>query len=335
MGMFDAVTDIIGGVTGGTVAKEAAAEANAIKQKNLDMWKYLLPPDITEQEVELEAPELKFQYTPEQEEAVLLGNSAHEGISTDPIQRQAQMQALASIKQQLGSGVSPEEINQLRGLNRGLGQNIPSTNEAGLGNAIQSDMIARKQLMPDGDEVANLMNNRIAQKLAGLNQLGSQSLSLDKQNFNEQINLARNKDKFGMANTQESMDVAGRNTNRTNEAMLNLAKLKQGAEDQRASIANQQQIHNKSLLQQDFENKKTRLEGLTGQYQGQAKNMVDSAAAKSAGKVGLLDAAISTGATAYANKKPTTAATKEKEYGSTSTMPAYAQSGYTGEGYGT
>ena len=113
---------------------------------------------------------------------------------------------------------------------------------------------------------------------------------LRSQDFSQDARIAEAKDAVNRFNTQNQINRQQRNVGSQNQAqMSNLDRL-QAIKNQNAAIRNQQQMNNKGLIQQQFQNEMQRAGGMTGQLGGIAQSR-DAAA----GRTGDMYARIGTG----------------------------------------
>ena len=277
----------------GKAARAAAAQAAAESGRQFDLsmeqvkeaeeyLKSLGVPEIEAQKIALEQAEL--------------GPSAMEDISTDPRLRSAQMDALAGLQERGESGLTTEEKVQQDQLMRSVGAGAQARDKAVLQDMEQrgmggsgNELIARLQASQSAADRANVgqaqlagqAQNRALQAISQAGQLGGQ---IRGQEYGEQANLASARDRIAQFNEQ-----------------------------QRVGTANQQEMHNKALIQQQYENELGKRQGVAaaktstaqmgvqraGQIsqagQASAQGEIDSGAAKAKLWGGLGQAGIQAG----------------------------------------
>ncbi len=232
-------------------------------------------------------PELYKQVVslnPELETAVTLGPSAMEGVSTDPMLRQAQMKALMKLQEVGDAGGRDAQF--LADSNR-LQSDVNTNLQGNLG-AIQQNMALRGMSGGGGELVAKQMqaqnaSNRQAQLEMDLNaqaqkraleaimnagQLGGQ---MQQQDFNQQSQIAQAKDVINKFNTVNSQDVNMRNTGIKNNAKQWNATNTQNTANQNTQLDNDAKKYNLNLPQQNFANRVTKATGVANQFNSIAR----------------------------------------------------------------
>jgi hypothetical protein len=267
--------DLVGSVLGGSAGKGDMKEGLALSREAAEQMKRLRVPTVAEQEVSLLSPELVGLLQAEQ-----LGHSELAGVSADPRMRNAQMKALEQLAglSQTGLGVEDQyAFDQLKKQAAAEGQaqqaailqNAAAQGTLDSGNALMAQLNA-------GQQQANRLSQSGAQQAAAaaaarrqaLGMYADQANSLSQQDYSQRANAASAKDAIAQFNAQ----------NRQGVNASNLAN-QQAIANQKAATQNQQQMYNKGLIQQKFQNEyqkaggtASQLNNLAGQYsaQGQA-----------------------------------------------------------------
>lgn len=232
-------------------------------------------PDIKEQELNLSLPELKYlqEYM---ESAQNLGPSEMQSISTDPRLMQAQLNALQSLTQ-IGEsgGMTDIEKSQLNAIRRNVAQEDKARQESilqnmaqrGLGGSgvelaarLSSSQASADRASQESDRQAAIAQQRALEAIAQSGTLGGQMRG---QEFGEKSAIAQAKDAIARFNLQNSQEIGRRNIERENA----MQAAKQSMLEAQNAIKNQQQQHNKGLLQQQFGNQMSLAAGKAGQSQ--------------------------------------------------------------------
>lgn len=278
----------------GREAAMNAANQAAAQFANVDL------PDIQKMELALQNPELVGEYAPLLEQYLQLNPSAMEDISVDQALKNEQMKALSGISEIAEGGLTEADKAAARDIQREVNQNAEARRQAILQNMAQrgtlgsgmelAAQLASAQQAADqqsraGDVLAQQAQSRALQ---ALQQSGALAGQVRGQEFGEQAQVAQAKDAINQWNTANQQNVAARNVQNQNQAQQQNLAARQALEEQRANIANQQQIHNKGLQQQQFQNEMQRASGLAGAYQtqGQVAQNAANAQAQMIGGIG-------------------------------------------------
>ncbi len=284
--MGSLIGSIIGNEEGGdarTAARNAGSEATGAYQS-------ITPPSVDEQKVQLKLLQQMGVLSPELEQALTLAPSKMEDISTDPKIRDAQLQALETLRNLGNSGLSSQDMANLNAIrndnnqqvnarNQSILQNQAARGTAGSGNELamqlQASQSGANRASAQGDQLAADSQNRALQAIANSGTLAGQ---MNSQDFGQNAAKAQAADAISKFNTANSQDVSGRNVGRENQAQQYNLNEKQHIADSNVGIQNQQEMHNKALYQQQFQDQMARAQGLAGQLrQNQAQDMNESA----------------------------------------------------------
>jgi hypothetical protein len=290
--------------------------AQAILDRNFRDWMGINIPDPAQQKIALQQFVQQGTLSPVMEKAIKADPSAFESITSNPKYAGAQNRALSEL----------EDIGYSGGLRL---QDKAALQDAMMDSQTRDkanrqgvlDEMGRRGTLGGGLELAA----RLEGQSANQDRLGNQSLkiaadaqdralksimgagematNLRGQDFDEAGKKASAADRINMFNTENLRDVNQRNTAMTNRAAeLNLGE-KQRISDQNTGLANSQQMYNKGLAQQQYENQLKRMAGATGQYGKAAET--ESAGGKNLGNAisniggGVSNAATSAGQMAF------------------------------------
>lgn len=280
---------IIGSLVGSFADNNDERAARDAMSEATGAFRDIKVPTIEEQKIALQLLESQGKLTPELEQEILLNPSAMEGIVADPEGKQAQLSALKSLKEIGATGLNATDRQALNQIRSEVSQQDKARTDAILQNAAQRGMggsgselaakLASAQAATElaarqGDNLAAQAQQRSLQAIAQSGTLGG---DLRSQQFNEEAKVATAKDAINQFNQQNRASVQQRNVGSKNTAQAaNLAE-QQRIADQNINFKNQQEMHNKALAQQQFQNSLDRAKGLSGQLrQNQAQYLQDA-----------------------------------------------------------
>ena len=300
--LVSSVTDAVG-LTDSGAAEKLANKSKALtkeQQARLANIKNLTEEDLA---VVLQNPELIGQL-----EAQNIAPSELENITEDQSLRANQMKALEGLSQRADEGSTSEDkyaMEQMLGDVAGQEKASQADIEQDMArrgmDSSGASLLAQLQTKQSGANTARDKATQMAaqaqqNKMNALSQLGAQSGQMSAQDFNKQAQVKSAEDAIARANAMNRQNVSG----------ANLAA-RQGIENQRANIANQQGMYNTGVKQQILNNEFTKAgaqnaasQNLANQYNQQAQS---SAAADSAVTGGLMSLA-GTALAGYMAPKP-------------------------------
>lgn len=232
-----------------------------------DNFQEMQLPSIADQELQLQELVQQGILTPEQAQAQLVGRSEMDGITLDPKLKTAQMEALAGLQDISSSGgmtnmdranlnrIKSEEDAAARGKREAILSNAQARGMGGSGLELMSQMknqqeSASRTAQRDLD-VAGMAQQRALQALM---QGGDMAGRIQGQDFSQQAQTAQANDAISKFNAQNKQQVGMANVAANNDAQARNLAAKQSVSDINSNLKNQQQMHNKGLLQQNFEN---------------------------------------------------------------------------------
>lgn len=303
---------IIGGFAGANAADAGMREAQRQQQAALAQFLGLRAPTVEEQKVQFDLPEYFGGFTAQTEGNIGMGPSAMEGVSTDPRLQEAQMAALQQIAEIGQAGMTPAEAAALRTARRGAAaeaqaksnQVLQEMQRRGMGGS-GMELAARLQAAQSGADRMSQESDRAMQMaqqraLQAISQSGSMAGQMRGQQFGEQSDIARARDAINQFNTQNQQQVQARNTAATNQAALRNLSEQQRIGEARSGIRNQEQVHNKGLLQNQFQNQMSLASARAGQYNA-AANLAGQAGANKGQMYANIGSAVGKGAMGMAN----------------------------------
>lgn len=306
--LAQAGSSVLGGLTAGDAQRSAANKAYKAQKESLIRMQEMLEsigiPSIEAQKIALEAPEYAGDLIVEN-----LGPSALESIQTDTRLADAQMDALRELQNIGEVGLTPEERAQrAEMLREGAAQNQAQQQQilqsmAQRGNLDSgASLIAQLQANAQQGQDARRQSEQMAADVASrrrdaIMRASGMAGNMEQAQFGRQAQQASAADRINQFNVQNRMRGQERNLD-----------ARQGQSNTEAQLANQQQMYNKGLIQQDYQNRMARATGqadLVGQM-GQAKaNRALQQGQASAQQASGIASGIGNAATAYGmyNKK--------------------------------
>ncbi len=274
------VASLAGGIFGASKKSEADEQAAKSQAEALKQWLALNIPDVEEQKIFLQQLKSEGQLSPELEQAITAPDSLMQGVAVDPALKAAQLEALSGLKNISDSGGHTLEdkanlnqaMNEIGAVERGKRDAImQSMQQRGVGGSglelaakLSNQQAAATSANQVGLQVAADMQKRA---LEALMQRGSLAGDVRGQEFGEQSDKAKAQDIINAYNARNRQDVQQRNVDTKNAASLYNLQEKQRISDTNTGLSNQQEMHNKGLIQKNFENRATKAGGTAGQYQ--------------------------------------------------------------------
>ena len=296
--------DFLSGILGGSAGKDEMSKATGLSQQAIDQLKNIYVPTVEEQKVLLQNPEL----------AGLMDNNtidgtALEGVSTDPRLKQAQMKALEQLSGLASQGLGAEDraaYNQLQresaaqaqAQNQQALQNAAARGTLDSGSTLMAQLLAGQNAASRSQQGGEQLAAQAAQaRRDALSQYANMSNNIANQDFAQRAQIANAKDTINQFNSQQK--TGAQQFNLTNQQNIN---------NQKASNANQQEMYNKGLIQQKFQNDYQKAGGVAGQQNNLANMYAQQGQAAAQGQAQMTGSLIGAGASlgsAYAGKKTT------------------------------
>lgn len=263
------------GLFGGSAGKSQMKEANKLMRENIQRLEALGVPTVEAQKIALTNPEMVDLLEAEQ-----MGPSAFEGVQQDPRLKMAQMKALSEVSGLAEQGLGAEDraaFNELRRAAAGQAQaqkesTLQQMQERGMGDSgasliaqLTSGQAAADRMSQEGDRLAA---NAAAARRQALGQQSDMAARMDQQ-------------QLALAGQKASAADAIRQFNTQTRQQTNMANTgyRQQLASQKAANANQQEIYNKGLIQQKFQNEFQKAGGVNSAQAGLAGNLQQQAAA--------------------------------------------------------
>lgn len=281
---------IIGGLMGQDAASADRAAARRAYEQALAQYSGINLPSIADQSLSLEDFQNAGTLSPEMLQAIALGQTELAGVSTDPRLAGSQMSALEQITNMASGKMSPGEeagftlarnnaASEMQAKNQQLLQEMQQRGQAGSGMELMSRLKANQsgaQMLQNAQlEEAKAMQQARQQALA---QQANLSSSIRNQDYSEASNLANAKDAIARYNAQNSQNVAATNVGARNTAQQSNLTNAQNIANMNTQTGNQQQMHNKGLIQQNFGNQMQLAGAKANALTGNATQLNQSAA---------------------------------------------------------
>jgi hypothetical protein len=260
------------GLFGSSAGRSEMAESNRLMRDNVARLEAIGIPTIEAQKIALQSPELVGLL-----EAESLGTSSFEDIQVDPRLQAAQMAALEDITgiAEAGGMDAQSRLNIEQGLGRVAGaeqarlQQLREDPTLGQGQRLALQSQAIQGASQSGRDVALQTAAQAQQaRMAALGQQANMASGMQGQQLQLAGQKASAADAIAQFNTQQRMGVQSQNL-----------AARQGIANQTAATRNQQEMYNKGLIQQQFQNEMAKATGVTGQQSQMATNLQNQAAA--------------------------------------------------------
>lgn len=269
-------------------------------------------PGVEEMELQLQQLVQQGVLSPEEAQAELTGRSEMDNISTDPMLKKAQMDALLGLQEISDGGgmtamdkanlsrIQNEENMRARGQREAILQNAQARGMGGSGLELMSQMQNQQEAATRASQrdldVAGMAQERALQALIQGGQMGGQ---MQAQDFNQQAQTAQANDAISKFNAQNKQNVNLTNVAARNAAQGTNLQNKQNIANQNVATNNQQQQYNKELLQKQYENELKKRSGSAGIAQTNASNAGQDSRDRANANNQMIGTAIGAGATMY------------------------------------
>jgi hypothetical protein len=274
--------------------KSELRKARNVMEEQMARLEAIGIPSVEAQKIALESPELIDLL-----EAEALAPSRFEQIEMDPRLQAAQLAALEDVSGLARTGLGVEDraaFNEIarRASAQAQAQRATSLQQAQESGRLDSGMalLADLQGAQAASQMAAQQGEQVAARAAEARRaaLGQQA-SMASQMQQQQLGLAGQKasaaDAIAQFNTQQRMGVQAQNL-----------AARQAIENQRIATANQQQMYNKALLQQKFQNELAKAGGQGQASQNMANLYAQQAAAAQQAQQALVGGLFKAGGTA-------------------------------------
>jgi hypothetical protein len=204
---------------------------------------------------------------PEMEQAVVLGQSATDGIALDPRMKQAQMSALSKLMNITENGGKDaqfmadasrlqNDINtNLQGNTQAIQQNMATRGLSGGMSELVGKQMAAQQAANRQSQMGMDINAQAQQRaLSSLMKQGNLANQMSNTDFNQQNTIAQSRDAISKFNANNLQNVNSNNTNTNNQAQQWNAQNNQNVANSNVDAKNNAQAYNIQIPQQNFKN---------------------------------------------------------------------------------
>jgi hypothetical protein len=273
--------------------KKEMKEANRLMRDNIARLEAIGIPTIEAQKIALESPELVGLLEAEQ-----LGPSRFEEVSMDPRLQAAQLSALEGITGVAETGLGAADRLALEEIRRQAAGQAQAQRATALQQMQErgtldsgASLVAQLGAGQQAADMAAMQGMRQAAqaqqaRMAALGQQGNMAAQMQGQQLSLAGQKASAADAIAQFNAQQRMGVQSQNL----AARQNIA-------NQGAATRNQQEMYNKGLIQQQFQNQMAKATGVTGMQSNLASNLQQQAAGAQGAQQALYGGLIKAGAT--------------------------------------
>jgi len=278
-----AAGSLAGGLMGAAAKSDAAqAQQNQVQAAAAGLQGIHVP-TIEEQRLALEQIRNAGNLTPEMEQTFQQNPSLLNAYIQNPEATTAQMQALQKLQQVGNQGgltaVDKAQLNEIQNAtnrneqaNRGaIAQNFAQRGMGGSGVELATQLAGNQasgeNAANQGFNVAAQAQQRALQAIQAAGGLGGQ---IEAQQFGEAGQKSAAQNAINQFNTANQQNVAGQNVQRGNYAQERNLNNQQQLNQANTGIANQQQIYNTGLAQQQFGNELQKQGGIANIQTGKA-----------------------------------------------------------------
>jgi hypothetical protein len=280
---------IASGIMGSRQVRRGQRAAEQAMAQALAELRGVRLPELSDMELDLILPQLMGEFTPEQLQSLDLGPSAMDQMSIDPTIKLQQLQALSRMGEMSEGGLTEGDMAAARDIQRGVSQSNQARQEALLQNMAQRgvlgsgmELAARMGANQQAADAQSRASDQLLQQaqqraLQALSQTGQMAGQIRGQDFGEQAQIAAARDAINRFNVQNQQGVMAQNVADRNRAQqMNLAE-RQRIADAGTNIQNQQQMHNRGLHQQQFQNQMQQAQGIASALTRQGQTIQQGA----------------------------------------------------------
>ena len=312
--LIPALASVAGGAIGAASSASDRDQAKKMQLDALQNFSGINTPELEQMKLALQQYQSAGQLDPRMVQAISQDPSLMGGIKTDPRLQQAQMQSLGSLQELSQGGLRPQDIaalNQVRAQSNQQAnaatqaalQQMQARGQSGSGDTLAAALIASQGAANRAQQGGLDIGGQAAQgALQAISQAGNMASGMQGQQFGQQAQQASAQDVINRFNAQNSQQVNAANVAAQNQAQSQNLTNRQNIMNQNTGIANQQDIANKGLHQQNFANQMAKAagqSGATGAAAGALNNNANSVANQWAG----MGNAVNAGVTQYNTNK--------------------------------
>jgi hypothetical protein len=317
---------IIGGMFGAQAGNKRQDAASADAAKAREIIGAVQIPEL--KEWLLQQYSSAGQFTPEMMQAISLDPSAQGAISTNPVERQKNVELINRLIEQSKPGSNSDDQ---------AAYNLATLNSAGQANSEQQSIIQNMQARGAGgsgvelaarlagqQNAAQALQKAHLEQAAKRNELRMQALTassgalsnLRGADYQQALNLANANDQRSQANWQNQQGISSGNVELANNAQqFNLAN-RQRIADSNVDLSNKQQAYNSNLAKQKYDMEMEKAKAMAGGYNNSADRNI-ARAGQEAGMWAGIGQGVGTILGAYGSPKaaPTTSTARLPQWG--------------------
>lgn len=276
---------VVGGLLGDIFGSGEQSQATEAQKAALLAMQGVNVPSIADQQVALQNYQLAGQIDPALQASVTQSPSAYGGISVDPSYMGAAQGALSQLGQLANGGLTATDLNNLMQIrNQSMGQanaqnqsvmaNMAARGMAGggaqlaaeLSNSQNMDNMAAQNAMSVGSQAQQA-------RLGALSNYATLGSSLNAQSYGQQAQAATAQNAINQFNSNLRYNTGAANTAALNQAKYTNLQNQQNVMNANTGVQNQQQMYNKGLYQQQFNDQMQKAYGVAGQNQNMSNYM--------------------------------------------------------------
>lgn len=287
-------------------------KADKLRQQAIDAFNNIKSPELADLQIKLNDYVNQGVISPEQAEAQLMQSNAFNDIVLDPANSEAQKMALTQL-QQIGSegGMTAVDKAQLQDITNEQNQTAKSRNasimqnaqERGMGNSgiaavnqLMSEQSAADRASQQGTQVAANAQLRALQAMQAAGQLGGQ---MEDRQYGQASNKAQAQNAIDQFNAQALNGTNMANVQAKNAAQAANVANAQNIANMNTQTQNQNKQYNSQQVQNDYNNKLQKAQGVSGTLNNWANDATAQAKAETGADMALTSGLIQAGATAF------------------------------------
>lgn len=318
--MWPAIIAGVAGLAGAALNSDSASQsrtqAENAQKRALAAYNNIPIPDPEQLKLYLQQYASQGSITPDTEVAQqLAATDALQDVELDPRLKRAQMDQLSTLQQLGDTGLSPIERAQLSKMQNEVesdntarlkailqqqdARGVGSSDVALAVRAIGSQSAANRQAQATQDTAAQAFARALQAKASAAGLAGT----MEEADYARQSALANSLNQREAANVSQKAGTQQRNIDRFNQSQMANLNNAQRIADSNVDLGNKQQQYNKELKQQDFTNRRSIADGISGAQTRIADSASNAASASDRSAGGFISGAAQIGASIFGNKK--------------------------------
>lgn len=257
---------IVGGIFGAQAAGKGERSARDAMSEILGNLQNVKVPTVEEQRIQLEMLKEAGIFTPEQIAEIQQDPARIAQIVEDPALKDIQLQVMEQMARRGQMGLAPEDraaLNTIRaqtaqqekGSREAILQNMAARGAGGSGQELAAQLAASQgaaqTASQQGDAIASQASRNALEAIAQRANIAGQARSAD---FNTQAQNVQARNAVENFNTQLKANTMKENVGARNLAQQQNLGSRQRVMDENVGLKNQQEMYNKALIQQNFQN---------------------------------------------------------------------------------